>query len=642
MCGILGIVNIKNREKVTIGLVKKLTNLMKHRGPDDFGFFSEDSIGFGHRRLSILDLSKKGNQPMQDRDKNIVITFNGEIYNYLEIREELLKKGYKFNSNTDTEVVINAYKEWGIKSLKRFNGMFAFALHDKKEKTTYIIRDRLGIKPLFYAFFDGRIIFASEIKSIVNFPKFKKSPNYKAISSYLSYRYVLGKETLFENVFKLEPGSYMRIYDGFVNVIKYYELPRKIKKISYVEAKNKVHDLLFDSVKKRMISDVPLGAYLSGGLDSSILVGMMASIDKSRIKTYTIGFKGGEFNEFEHSDIVAKMHNTQNKKIILNASTYLNTMKKLIKVKDLPLGVPNEVPLYLMSKELKKDITVVMSGEGADEIFSGYGRLFRSPFDYYRLNFVKLLPNFLRQFFFKSLMQKYKGRFFSSQQDHFLYSYNYFPLEEKNNLFNSFMKKEVKSDYYTNNLFKSEFKKLSNLSYYNKIPYIFERFHLPGLLARVDNSTMATSVEARVPFVDHRLVEFALTLPVSFKMVWNSFTDSFKGFFLSSSEISEHLDQTKFILRDACSKYIPKHTLKRKKVGFPVPLHQWFTGDFIAYTKKMLLSQKSMIRKVIDPKKLNSWIDFNQKNPEMDKQFGQKLWMFLNIEIWMKHNFNKL
>ena len=637
MCGICGIYNSKKGKRIDKGVIKGMTNTLMHRGPEDSGIYIDDNIMLGHRRLKIIDLTKKGHQPMPDYKKEIYVVFNGEIYNFQEIKKELIKKGHTFYSHSDTEVIIYAYKEWGIKCIERFNGMFAFGLYDKKNNKLYLVKDRLGVKPLFYTTFDKKIIFSSEIKAILKYPKFKKEPNWKAISSYLSYRHILGEETFFKNIYSVLPAHYLEIKEGRIKKVEYWDIPLIANKIDmgknfYIK---KINELLTNSIKLRMVSDVPIGAYLSGGLDSSIIVALMSKLTNEYVKTYSIAFKQKEYNELKHAKLVANRYKTNHKEIFIDAEEYLETMKKLVKYKDAPLAVPNEVPLYLMSKILKKDITVVLSGEGADEIFSGYGRLFRSPFDYYRL---KIIPYFIRKLFFKSLVKKYDKKNLKREIDHFLFLYSYFPLEEKSSLFNDYIKKLIKKDYELKNIFQKYFNRASHLNYYDKISYVFEKIHLVGLLGRVDNSTMATAVEARVPFVDYRLVEFMFSVPYKYKLKWKSPASFMKALFKNTDEISENLDITKYILRETFKKDVPLETLDRKKQGFPVPLDIWFKGKFINYTKNILLDRNAKIKKIFDQENLKRWIEKNLED-KSDDQFGQKLWMILNIEIWLKEYF---
>ncbi|MFH1770944.1 MAG: asparagine synthase (glutamine-hydrolyzing) [archaeon] len=651
MCGITGIYDfgkrLNNYAKIKT-ILKTMTYSLYHRGHDDFGLLidSKGRFAFGHARLSIIDLSKNGHQPMSDKEKTVFISFNGEIYNFMEIKKELENEGYKFFSKCDTEVIINAYKKWGIDCIKKFNGMFAFSLYDLNQEKLYLVRDRLGIKPLYYTYFKDKsmsfdgMIFASEIKSILHFPNFEREVNMEGVSSYLSFRYTIGEETLFKNIFSLSPGFYLSIdKKGTVDKIKYWDLSVSKKKLSEKRLVEETRRLMIDSVEKRMISDVPLGSYLSGGLDSSIIVGIMSKLKKGKVKTFSIGFEEEKYNEFKYAELVAKKFKTDHHEILLSPNEYLKTVKDLIKYKDLPLAVPNEAALFILSKELKKQITVVLSGEGADEIFSGYGRLFRAPADYKKLKLIRFLPSFVVDRLFSNFKRKYGNQNFRSELDHFLYLYSYFPEKEKFFLFNDEMKLAVNNDGLIKKIFGQTFENYKQLNYYDKIPFVFEKLHLPGLLFRSDSSTMAANVEARVPFVDHRLVEFALNIPRKYKMKWNSFGSYLKSMFKTSDEISEHLDSTKSILRFAFKDMLPKEVLERKKVGFPVPLDNWFRNDFKLTARKELLGKDSKIRMFINQANLQKWIDHNYLNPNNDKQFGQKLWMIFNLEIWLREYF---
>ncbi|MBI2208865.1 asparagine synthase (glutamine-hydrolyzing) [Candidatus Woesearchaeota archaeon] len=640
MCGITGIYNLVKDKKISRKVLANMTNSMAHRGPDDSGTIILKNAALGNRRLAILDLSKNGHMPMPDDKKELWITYNGEIYNYKEIREELIKKGYKFTSDSDTEVILYSYKEWGEKCLERFNDMFAFAIYDSRKNELFVARDRIGIKPLYYSTINGQFVFASEIKAILKHPNSKRNVNLEAVSSYLSYRYEIGEETLFDGIYKLLPGHYLTIKNNKIEIREYWDIDLSKNTTNEPEKhyKNVIRKLLEKSVQRRMISDVPVGAYLSGGLDSSIIVALMAKCSGKKVKTFSIGFKEEGFNEFYYSKLVAKMHNTEHREILLSMKDYLKNMKKLIRYKDLPLAVPNEVPIYLMSKELKKYITVVLSGEGADEIFSGYGRLFRSPLDYKKLKFINSLPSFLRKSLFKGFILKYKNKKFDSELEHFLHQYSYFPLQEKKLIFNDKMNEAIKNDEKLNKIFANHFYKARKRPYYEKIWYVFEKLHLPGLLQRLDCPTMAASVEGRVPYVDHELVEFMFTVPTKHKMKWKSPFHMIKSFNKTSDEISENNDTPKYILREACKDLLPREVLQRKKKGFPVPLDAWFKGKISTVAKRELLNKNSKIRMFINQKNLKEWIDANISNNE-DENFGRKVWMLLNLEYWLREYF---
>ena len=644
MCGITGIYAFDEKHEVPKALIEDMTNTMIHRGPDEFGFYVNENLALGHRRLSIIDL-KAGRQPMSDKNGYIWIVFNGEIYNFIELRKDLEGKGYTFKTKSDTEVIIYTYEEYGLDCLKKFNGMFAFAIYDKRKKRLFLARDRLGIKPLYYTITDKEIIFASEIKAILKHPNVKKKVNLYGISSYLSYRYVLGKETLFDGIYTLQPGHFLLCEDGKIKEKLYWELPVIPQKEDKGEEYyvRKLRELLAKSVKMRMISDVPLGAYLSGGLDSSIIVALMSDIKNEPIKTFSIGFEEEGFNEFEYARLMAERCKTNHKEILLNADEYIELLPKLIRYKDAPLSVANEVPLYEMSKELKKDITVVLSGEGADELFGGYGRIFRSPFDYERLKLIEKNPDLLdetvKSILVNSLRDKYGDLDFKDELTHFLSTYNWMTLAKKKEIFTDKVNSIIGDDDHILSVFKGYFDKIKKLDHYDKYLWIFEKLHLVGLLMRVDMTTMAASVEARVPFVDHELVEFAFSLPFKYKIRWKSLLHQAMATVYNSDKISENFDTTKYLLREAFKGKVPEEVLYRKKMGFSVPVHQWFGEKFNDYAKQILLDERVKERGIFNTKKIEEWLS-NSDNFK-SHQFGLKIWMLINLELRFRKYFEE-
>ena len=636
MCGILGQINFQ-KQCIDEYKFKKALDLQTHRGPDDSGVFLGDNFIFGHRRLSIIDLHSHSKQPMVSNDGNYVVVFNGEIYNYLEIKDELIKKGYKFRTKSDTEVLLNSFIEYGIKCIEKFIGMFAFAIYDKTKNEFYIVRDRLGVKPLYYTKENNNIIFSSEIKSILELSRQKKELNTDAISSYLSFRYPVLNDTFFKGIYSLPPAHYIKISKKGFELNEYWSLVNK-----FSEQKNdfgeeyyikRLKDLLEDSVKLRMRSDVAFGAFLSGGVDSSIITALMAQNSSKPIKTFTIGFSEDGYNEFEYARIVSDIYKTDHREIILSADDYIDTMEKLIEFKCAPLSVPNEVPLYLMSKELKKYITVVLSGEGADEIFGGYGRIFRSPYDFERMKNIDNfnLTNNEKEELSKNFIKKYGVKSFSNEIEHFLNIYSYTSFKDKKELLNIDLEKIEKK---IEEKFLNYFNEIKNETYYNKILYIFEKVHLVGLLHRLDTTTMAASVEARVPFVDHRLVEFAFTIPFKYKLKWIDERPKT----LMSDKISENFDIPKYILKKAYENELPKEILYRKKMGFPVPLNNWFGGDFNKYAKNILLSTTAKKRGLYNTSNIQKWL--NSDKLIKDHSFAMKIWMLINIELFIRKYFD--
>ena len=633
MCGIAGIHNSKVNSDELKNIANKNIELLHHRGPDDNGYeiltqANSNKTLFVHTRLSVVDLSSAGKQPMTDTSGNYWITFNGEIYNFLEIKKELLGLGIKFKSNSDTEVILESYKIWGLKAFEHFIGMWALAIWDKKKDELLLSRDRLGIKPLYYANHNESIFFASEPKAIINFLPGKRQLNPNALTDYFSFRQVLGEETFFSDVLSVEPGNHLIIKNGKIKKIQYWDLPIADFKndFSEEELKDELDELLSSSVKYRMISDVPLGSFLSGGLDSSILVYNMSNFTDGPIKTYTIGFDGEGYNEFSYAREVSKFLGTVHKQEILSAEDYLNLFSKMIEYKDSPLAVPNEIALHKLSKSLKEDITVVLSGEGADELFGGYGRIFRSSYDYQRLEAGNKNEDFL-----KNLNMKYKSLTFKKDLDHFLGQYSYISVFDQKKLFKEEVLNKISNGLNNREFITPLWNRLDSLSYLDKMIWFFQKIHLQGLLNRLDTASMSASVEARVPFVDHRLIEFFNKVPSKYKLKWINKESKLKAANLNSDQISENLDITKYILRENYKKNLPSSISSRKKVGFPVPLSIWLSGPLKNHAQEKLLSDSSRTQVIFK----KSGVEKALKDVGQDVKSGLKVWMMLNLEEWM-------
>jgi asparagine synthase (glutamine-hydrolysing) len=627
MCGILATIGDINSD-ISDKEFQAALALQSHRGPNDNGFDTFHGNRLGHARLSIMDLSDSGHQPMYSECHKVALIFNGEIYNFKELRSTLEQEGVSFTSQSDTEVLLKSYIHYGIDCLEHFIGMFAFIIVDKRaeQECTYVVRDRLGIKPLFYYQNKQDYIFSSEVKSILALAKQKFALNKKTVSSYFSYRYSILDESFFEGIQNLNPGSYLHITEHGTTQHKYWQLSNFVDQSEdkgeayYLK---RVDELLHSSVKYRMISDVPFGAYLSGGVDSSLIAAIMSKYTDRPIKTYTIGFSEEGYNEFEYADCVAKLYQTDHKAINIDATEYFNTLNKLVTYKDAPLSVPNEVPLYLMSKELKKDITVVLSGEGADEIFGGYGRIFRSTDDFTHQNILKSQKETSVLF-----DKKYEQQKFTSDLDHFIFNYSYTKPALKHNLLAKNIDWQV-IESQLNRKFEQSFNEISDSDYQTKMMYTFETVHLQGLLSRVDTTTMATSVEARVPFVDHRLVEFAFSIPNKYKLKWNSAEDQALAKNKLADQSSEVHDTPKYILKKVGEKYLPDEILYRKKMGFPVPLNKWLGGSFADQAKKILNNKNNIANQVIDTSFVLTLLD--DKDLEKNHSLAMKVWMVLNL-----------
>ena len=602
MCGITGILSKNKIDKLELRITNMLS-CMKYRGPNNSDYKAINSnIALGHVRLSIIDLDDKSNQPMISNDNNLIIVFNGEIFNFKEIKKKL---NYEFKTNGDTEVILASIQEKGLNwFLKNANGMFAFALYNKKEEKMYLVRDRFSIKPLFYYIDKNNLIFGSEIKCILNSGLVDAIFNEKAIDEYLGNRMVREPFTFFKNIYQVKGGEYLTIDKNLkIYSKKYYELPRQNFETEYNEEEIIKHTTMEveNAVKRWTISDVKIGAYLSGGVDSSLMSAIMASNKKIREKlhTYTIGFENN--NEFEYSKIVADKYNIDHKNIIINYDQYIKQWNKLIEYNDAPLAVPNEIPLAIMTTELSKDITVVISGEGADELFGGYGKIYRLPFDYKHHN---------------SNLSFY---------DSFIKEYEYVPR----NIRDKYLNTNVNYRGYFDKKIRKEFKKYSNEE---NVFRFFQTYHIKGLLKRVDMTTMQASVEARPPFLDHKLIEYVNTkVPYNLKIKWLNSQAKIAAQSMLSKEYSENLDTPKYILKKVAEKYLPKEIIYRKKVGFPVPLTEWLSNisDIAHKTlKNAEWFEYSKIEELLNEVKTNS-------------KSGQILWMFINIEKFRKIYFEK-
>lgn len=646
MCGILGYFDV-NRERSLFDEKKFISalKLLSHRGPDATGIYQKKNIAMGHTRLSIIDPSSASNQPMVSSCEGYVLIFNGEVYNFYEIKKKLLTMGCVFKTQSDTEVVLNAYKVYGPDCIKHFNGMFALAIYDIEKKEVFIARDRLGIKPLYYSYQNGVFILSSEIKSILALSQEKYKLNKTAVVSYLSFRYPILDDTFFDGVYSLPSASYIILKTQpskkQFDLHTYWNLTSKFKHQKNDKGEKyyitKLQEILEKSVLYRMNADVPIGSFLSGGVDSSVLTAIMANNINSKVNTYTAGFPEEGFNEFCYASTVAEIYQTRHHEIKLDSTKYLQHMEDLICIKDAPLAVPNEVALYLMSQKLKEKVSAVLSGEGADELFGGYGRIFRSTDDYLKkINLHNLdLSEKEKADFVNSFFTKYKTNHFNSEIEHFLNIYSYTSFEDQLSLLHSEVN-AFEGQKKLKNKIEQCFEELKDDSYLNKMMYFFEKIHLVGLLQRVDTTTMAASVEARVPFLDHNLVEFACTIPWKYKMKWQE-NGKAESAALISHKISEYYDTPKYLLKTAYKDLLPDEILFRKKVGFPVPLNKWLNSSLNTYAQKLLLSQRAINRKLYNTDKIKSILNDDQGS----SSWGMQIWMLINIELFCRHYFDE-
>jgi asparagine synthase (glutamine-hydrolysing) len=609
MCGINGIISKCDVDNIN-ERVHSMNDAIQYRGPDAHGVTQLNvNICFGHRRLAIIDLDERSNQPMSNVDGSLVISFNGEIYNYKDIKSELNGK-YVFSTNSDTEVILASVQVHGIDwFLNRANGMFAFSIYDRRNNSIYLARDRFGIKPLYYTVTRDKIIFSSEIKGILKSGLIDAIFNENAIDEYLGNRYVREPFTFFDNIFQVKSSTYLKVDVKTFKIKekKYWELPVLNFDVVYNEEEiiKQTNEEIVKAVSRWSISDVNVGSYLSGGLDSSLITALLNyNKRKNKINTYTIGFPEKGYNEFEFSEIVSNIYNTKHNSITVSRDSYMNQWEAIIKYKDAPLAVPNEIPLALMSNVLCNDISVVMSGEGADELFGGYGRIFRSPFDYH------------------NHINSSNESFYS----YFIHKYEYISRHIRDKSINCSSPLRIFHDELQSSSF-SRYKNEENVFRF------FHTNHINGLLNRLDTTTMQASVEARTPFLDHELIEYVYNnIPYELKLKWNKSDSKIMAKNMFSNRYSEILDTPKYILKKVSEQYLPKSIIYRKKVGFPVPLTNWFQE--LEETAHETLYNAYWLRSGA----INNLI-YDIKSKHHDRS-GQLLWMFINVELFRKAYFN--
>lgn len=638
MCGFFGTVSPTQLSEPR-PVLEALTDLLRHRGPDGRGSYMDAHVYLGHRRLAIIDRAG-GSQPMRSGCDRFVISYNGEIYNFKEIRQQLKHRKHIFHTNSDTEVVLRAYIEWGIECVRKLNGIFSFAIWDRVERQLWLVRDRLGVKPLYYTYIGSQIIFASEMKSLTAHPRFVRRADLAALSSYLTFRTTVGTATAFEGICSLPPGHYLRYCDGQTRVQQYWDVPcpsvrRDLKESYYLK---RTGELLRAAVARQLISDVPVGAYLSGGVDSSLLVALMREVMGAPPKTYSIGFNVDGYDEGGFARIASKHIGTDHHHFVLDADEYADSLEDLIRHRDQPLSIPHEVALYQLSRKLKQDVTVCLSGEGADELFGGYGRVQGSPFDFTRLCLFHRLPAPV-----KSLLQSMVADpdlqtrlSITDELGHFFHVYNWWSFQDKQSLFTAEVQTVIDGDRALKQQFQDIFTRLQDCSSYDRIFYVFEKIHLANLLGRLDMQSMAASVEARVPFTDHELVEFVSAIPVRHKIRWNSRCSMLRACFYKNENFSEKFDTTKYLLRRLADEQLPSAISRRKKLGFPVPLDTWLVHSMYDYTADILLGGRTRQRGIFQMTRIEQLLR-DSRQTAYDSH-GKQIWMLLNVELWFRNH----
>ena len=624
MCGISGIFNL-NEAPVSISTLKSMTQAMTHRGPDGEGYYIDRFVGLGHKRLAILDLSPRGAQPMTSKDDQWVISFNGCIYNYLELKQELKTKGKEFISNSDTEVIVEGLAEYGVSFFERLNGMFAIAAWNKIEKTIYLSRDRFGIKPLYYWFSNGKLVFASEIKAILQHPDFAVKLNYEALNEYFTFQNLFTYNTLFRDVTMLPPANTVKVTteSSFVKHHSWwdYNFSKPDENMSFEEAKDETERLFQNAVARQMISDVPVGSYLSGGMDSGSITAV-ASKHVKRLTTFTAGFDMSEvtgveanFDERRDAELMANHFKTEHYEQVINAGDLSWSLPRLVwHLEDLRVGM--SYPNYYISRLASKFVKVCLQGTGGDELYGGY------PWRYYRI--------------FQSV----------DQQQFFDNYYNFWQRlvleKDRYQLFNQNILAEIDVSH-PRRVFENVFKFNHQLEYgipeqhiQNSLYFEIKTF-LPGLLLVGDKLSMANGLEERFPFLDNDLVDFAQKVPVKFKL--GNLEQEIKRIDENDPQKKRWAlsyrtyDDGKNVLRKAMTNFVPAKIINRKKQGFSAPDESWYRGENAEYIKKLLLDKKTVSSEFINP-------SFKRKIIEehIHDHINHRLliWSFMNFEWWCR------
>jgi asparagine synthase (glutamine-hydrolysing) len=626
MCGFAGYISFTDK-RYNNDLLIAMGNVISHRGPDDFGIekFSFDNyeLGMSFRRLSIIELSELGHQPMFSNDKNICVVFNGEIYNYREIRVELEKHGYTFKTNSDTEVIIAAYLKWGIEAVNRFIGMFAIALFDKSKHKFFLIRDRAGVKPLYWFMNKDVLIFGSELKSFHEHPAFPKKINTSALAEYFMYGYINTPHTIFENTFKVNPGTYLELnileHKALFD-IKYWCIDNiandNVAKISYNEAILETEKILTSACNYRMVADVPVGMFLSGGYDSSAVAALLQANSTNKLKTFTIGFEDDKFNEASYAKKVADYLGTDHHQYICTQKEAQEIIPNLAFIYDEPFGDSSAIPTYLVSKVARNYVTVALSADGGDEQFAGYPRYIKA-LNYYNkfsklsgfskkalASIASLLPeqsNVLKFDNKNKLIEVLKS-------ENYIWNYaltsHALTFQQAKSLINHNI--TLLDNNYNQNNFSASTHFLTQV-----LATDYKTYLTDDILTKVDRATMAVSLEGREPLLDHRIAELVFKLPNDYKF--------YNGI-------------QKRILKDIVHKYIPKEIMERPKMGFGVPITDWLKTDLKDLLLDVLNTDKIKLQGVLNAAKVEQAVNSflrNEKNID-----NQRIWFLLMYQMW--------
>lgn len=628
MCGICGVVDLGGG-KLSDQKLKAMANVLRHRGPDDEGFLVSGPVALGFRRLSIVDVAG-GHQPMSNEDGTVWIVFNGEIYNSPELRCGLEQRGHRYDTNSDTETIVHLYEEYGDDCLHHLRGMFAFAIWDVRRKRLFCARDRLGIKPFYYAMSGDRFAFASEIKALFELPGLRREVNRRVLSEFFAFGYIASEETMFDGVRKLLPGCSLVIDlsrgDTEPQIRQYWDLDISESKcpLSEADCVAQFHELFTEAVRIHLRSDVPLGVFLSGGLDSSSIAAVMAALRKGPIQTFSVGYAEDQYSELPYARQVAKHIKAEHNEVILGANDFFASLRQAIWHEDEPLVWPSSVALYHVSRLAREKVKVVLTGEGADEILAGYLK--------YRITlwnlqngplYRKLVPWPIQQLAQKALGSELAPDWVKRKLRHsFLYYpdafekiyfdnfYSAFPQDHQSRLFSSELEDELcATDAYANsmNFFQANG---CNRNLLNRLLYLDIKTYLVELLMKQDQMSMAASIESRVPFLDHKLVEFTAGIAARYKI------RMFSG---------------KYLLRKAMAKSLPAEVLQRNKKGFPTPIRPWLRNQLFDKLSTILTDGRMAARGLIRPAYVRHLLNAHRHG---DSAATEGCWRLLNFELW--------
>ena len=623
VCGIVGIVN-SDGHPVSGDLLSRMCEAIRHRGPDEDGFYLKDTVGLAMRRLAIIDL-KGGQQPIHNGDSSAWIVFNGEIYNYRELRARLEKLGHKFYTDSDTEAIIHAYDQYGAECPKYLRGMFAFAIWDERRQELFLARDRVGKKPLLYAQVNGQLIFASEFSALLLHPDISREIEPDAIHYYLSFMCVPAPLTAYRQIRKLEPGHTLRWRKGEIKIERYWQpdFSQKIK-ISEEEAGERAVEILREAVRLRLISEVPLGAFLSGGIDSSAVVALMSEQSSEPVKTFSIGFEEQDFSELHHARRVAEHVGADHHEFIVRPDA-LEVLPTLVEHYGEPYADSSAIPTYYVSRETRQHVTVALNGDGGDECFAGYERYaaMRIAETYHHL------PGLLRESLIErtiNLLPASSGngrhplararRFMRAASlpkvERYLRWVSTFDAEAKTELYSDSFRHEVEQSNPASFL-TPWFAKANGAGIVDATLLADTMTYLPNdLLVKVDIASMAVSLEARSPFLDHHVIEFAASLPEHLKL---------RGL------------TTKYLLKRVLKRLLPAENLERRKMGFGVPIGHWFRGQMQGFLRETLLSEKALRRGLFNPATVKRLVEQHTRG---ERDYAHQLWTLLMLELWFE------